>query len=108
MTFAQWVRASRESLRPAVSQEECAHRIGVSQAAWAKYETQSGQPKRETVKKIANALGVSHTEALSAAGYQSVPMDVPAELATIWQSVPRERQAGFLRAVRSMADAVSV
>lgn len=111
MMFSQWVRETREGLRPAVSQEECARRYGVSQAAWAKFESQSGQPQRRTVEKIADSLGVPRSEALEAAGYSSAPADVPARLVSAWEKLrnaPIKKQNAWLDSVDSMADAVSV
>ena len=100
VNFAIWVRDTRTARR--MTQTECAARAGMKLQQWNQIEKQVKNPERPTVLNVARGLQVSETEALSAAGYQSVPMDVPAELATIWQSVPRERQAGFLRAVRQV------
>lgn len=104
--FSQWVTETREAKK--LSKSECARRADVKFATWHDYETVDRPKDKATVEKIADALGAKRSEALSAAGYQSSKPDIPAELETIWQSVPRERQAGFLRAVRSMADAVSL
>lgn len=106
--FEEWVTKTRTE--KGLSQTECAERIGIKQPSWQEYEnpTKNRQRDKRTVLKIAEALQVPEKEALQAAGYQSVEGEIPRELETIWQSVPRERQARFLRAVRSMADAVSI
>lgn len=108
MSFAQWVKDTRE--RQKFTVVECATRAGVSHPTWIEYENtaKQKQPRKDTILKIADALAIPRSEALEAAGFSVAPAEVPAELATIWRQVPRERQAGFLRAVRSMADAVSV
>lgn len=94
-----------------LSQEECSERAGVSQSVWSDYEKGADRAlRRDTVEKIADALGVSRKEALAAAGYQTDPASeslLRAEIEAICDRVPPARQAGFLRAVRSMADAVS-
>lgn len=107
MSFAQWVKDTRE--RQNLTIVECATRAGVSHPTWIEYEnlTKNKQPRRDTVIKIAEALRVSDNDALQAAGYH-VTVEVPAELATIWRQVPTDRRASFLRAIRSVAEAVSV
>ncbi len=109
MHFAQWVVTRRKALR--LSQSECADRAGVSTPVWCEYEKEEkkAQPRRSTVEKIARALEVPIDEAMQEAGYSPHAVtDIPAELESIWRRVPSERQAGFLRAVRSMGDALSV
>lgn len=86
MRFAQWVKGTREDLR--LSQTECARRARVSQAAWAKYETQPGQPKVETVKKIATALDVPEDVAMAAA-FPTEKGEVPPEVIALWRRAER-------------------
>ena len=51
------IRAWREEL--GLTQEELAVRLGLSQAAVAKFEHPSAHPRSSTLKKIALALGIS-------------------------------------------------
>jgi transcriptional regulator with XRE-family HTH domain len=107
MHFAKWIQMTREA--QGFLMHECAERAGVSQAAWSQYEdeTRYKQARQDTVRKIARALRVSEEEALKAAGYAS-DVSVPAELVSIWHRIPQDRRSGFLRAVRSMGEALSL
>jgi DNA-binding XRE family transcriptional regulator len=51
------IRAWREEL--GLTQEELAKRLGVSQAAVAKFEQANARPRMTTLKKIAAALGIN-------------------------------------------------
>ena len=51
------IRAWREHI--GITQKEIATRMGVSQAAVAKLEKPGARPRRTTLKKIAEALGIS-------------------------------------------------
>ena len=51
------IRAWRDHI--GITQRELAVRIGVSQAAVAKLEKPSARPRRATLEKIAEALGIS-------------------------------------------------
>jgi DNA-binding XRE family transcriptional regulator len=51
------IRAWREHI--GITQRELATRIGVSQAAVAKLEKPNARPRRATLEKIAEALGIS-------------------------------------------------
>lgn len=51
------IRAWREHI--GITQRELAARIGVSQAAVAKLEKPNARPRRATLEKIAEALGIS-------------------------------------------------
>src|SRR3989304_4849173 len=51
------IRAWREHI--GITQRELAARIGVSQAAIAKLEKPNAKPRRATLQKIAEALGIS-------------------------------------------------
>jgi len=51
------IRAWREHI--GITQKELAARIGVSQAAVAKLEKPNAKPRRATLQKIAEALGIS-------------------------------------------------
>ncbi|OGT96470.1 MAG: hypothetical protein A2X80_00905 [Geobacteraceae bacterium GWB2_52_12] len=51
------IRAWREEL--GLTQEDLALRLGVSQAAVAKYEQPKARPRAATLKKIAAALGIT-------------------------------------------------
>ena len=56
MTFAERLRYYRE--KNSYSQKELAEKIGVSFAAYNKYETRGNEPKIEILIKLANALGI--------------------------------------------------
>ncbi len=60
MTFGEKVKAAREKM--GLSQSALAKRMHISQQAVAKYEKIVEQPKLSTVRKIANALGVTISE----------------------------------------------
>ena len=51
------IRAWRDHI--GITQRELAVRIGVSQAAVAKLERPTAKPRRATLEKIAEALGIS-------------------------------------------------
>jgi transcriptional regulator with XRE-family HTH domain len=51
------IRAWRDHI--GITQRELAARIGVSQAAVAKLEKPTAKPRRATLEKIAEALGIS-------------------------------------------------
>lgn len=113
MTLGQAIKQRRAELQKTAS--ECAALAHMTPSEWSRWESgqsrrkdgQPSEPRRETIEAISYALECSAVELMAAAGMTEQP-DYPAELATIWNRVPRERQAGFLRAVRSVADAVSV
>lgn len=107
MSFGKWVKETREGVTPALSQGECARRAGVSQVQWAKWEAMQGQPRVESVRKAALALGRSVDEAMEAAGYATTPPDVPAEVASYWHMVPPDRQKALLDMWRSSARALA-
>ena len=56
MTFAERLRYYRE--KNSYSQKELAEKIGVSFAAYNKYETRGNEPKIEILIKLAAALGI--------------------------------------------------
>lgn len=60
MTFGDKVKEARK--RKGLSQLELGGRMHVSQQAIAKFEKATDQPKLATVRKIANALGVTIDE----------------------------------------------
>jgi len=73
-SFSDWVRASRRAKDLTLVQ--VAEKAGVAQPVWSQWESGKATPRRETVIKIADALGVDHKEALVRAGY--LPSEVPA------------------------------
>lgn len=56
MTFSENLKQIR--INKGFSQKEIAERLGVSQPSYAQYENGKRNPKLETVRKIADALGV--------------------------------------------------
>ena len=54
------IRAWREHLK--LSQKEVAGRMGVTQAAYSQMEKAPDKLRRDTLEKIAQALGVSHDQ----------------------------------------------
>ena len=57
MTFGEKVKAIR--IKQGFSQFQLGEKMNISQQAVAKYEHLTEQPKLATVRKLANALGVS-------------------------------------------------
>jgi transcriptional regulator with XRE-family HTH domain len=83
--FGAWLREQRRRLKHEgriATQEEIARRAGVSRSTVAMIEAMTQpnakvyDPGRETVERLAVALGVSVAEALVVAGY--CPPDMPA------------------------------
>ena len=107
MSFAKWVRDAREARKLTIV--ECASRAGISHPTWVEYEnvTKNKQPKRETVKKIAAALGVSVDEAMEAAGYSADVPEVPVEWARLWLATPTEQRDKLLKITRSTHEALA-
>ena len=60
MNFSQLLKSIR--MEKGFSQKEIAEKLGVSQPSYAQYEPGKRNPKAETIKKIADALGVSIEE----------------------------------------------
>ena len=60
MNFSQLLKSIR--MEKGFSQKEIAEKLGVSQPSYAQYENGKRNPKAETIKKIADALGVSIEE----------------------------------------------
>ena len=56
MTFSENLKQIR--INKGFSQKEIAERLGVSQPSYAQYENGKRNPKLETVRKIADALGI--------------------------------------------------
>lgn len=100
MSFAKWVRDAREARKLTIV--ECASRAGISHPTWIEYEntTKNKQPKRETVKKIALALGIEVDEAMEAAGYSAEAPEVPAEWSRLWLSTPTEEREKLMKITR--------
>jgi transcriptional regulator with XRE-family HTH domain len=94
MTFAEWIVLKRKAKR--MSQAECAKAAGVSTPVWCEYENteKQAQPRKDTVRKIAQALDVSIEEAMQAAGYDvGLQAEVPAKLLSAWRKVSRASEA---------------
>jgi transcriptional regulator with XRE-family HTH domain len=107
MSFAKWVRDAREARKLTIV--ECATRAGISHPTWVEYEnaTKNKQPKRETVKKIALALGIDVDEAMEAAGYSADTPDVPAEWARLWLSTPPDQREKLMKITRGAHEALA-
>jgi transcriptional regulator with XRE-family HTH domain len=108
MHFAEWVTMRRKAL--GLSQSEIAERANVHQSVWSEYENpdRKAQPRRSTVLKIANALGLPHEDALEAAGYIAKSPEVPAEVVSMWQRAKRAgKECEMLRAWRATVDLVA-
>lgn len=107
MHFAEWVLMRRKALR--MSQAECAERAGVSTPVWCEYENteRNAQPRKATVVKIADALGISRSEALEAAGYVVNAPEVPPKLVAAWRKMAnasQEKQRAWLDSVDRITD----
>lgn len=60
MTFGEKLKITREKCN--LSQRQVGERLGVTQQTIAQYEKTIDQPKMSTVRKLADALGVSISE----------------------------------------------
>ena len=60
MTTGQRIKAARKSA--GMTQEELGQKLGVSGSAIAQYETDKRKPKMETLRRIADALGIQPWE----------------------------------------------
>lgn len=107
--FAQWFFHRRKT-ELGLSQEAVAEISGLSRQQIIRIEKGESGTTHESIPGLAKALQVSEGLLAQYAGLgsETSPLDIPVELVSAWRQVPRERQARFLRAVRSMADAVSV
>lgn len=80
MTFGEWVRNKRRELR--LNSNECAARAGVSTPTWSRWESDGinkdgtvYQPRRETIRKIAQGLGIPLKEVQKATNGESANED---------------------------------
>lgn len=110
MTFAEWVVLKRKAQR--MSQSECAKIAGVSTPVWCEYENteKKAQPRKETVKKIAQALSVPVQEAMQAAGYDAHidPAEIPTEWARLWTETPASQRSRLLKITKGAQEALSL
>lgn len=108
MHFAEWIALKRKAQR--MSMADCAKIAGVSTPVWHEYENleKRAQPRQNTVKKIALALGVSEEEALQAAGYDTgAKTELPPEVYAYFRMVPREKHASLTEIIGTAAKALS-
>ncbi len=76
-TFGLWVLRKREAL--GMDRAEAAKLAGITRQQWGNIERGDTGTKRETVKKIARALGEDEGEALRAAGFGVTATDPEVE-----------------------------
>lgn len=62
MTLAERIKQIRDQKK--MTQKEVASLMGISQQAYGQYESGTREPKKETIYRIADALGVSQFELL--------------------------------------------
>lgn len=116
MTTAKEIGIGIKNARLAVgiTQAELAHRLGVTPQAISQYERGEKKPKIETIKKIADALGVSwfrlsHLDDLVATSeervwdkeevYQSIAVDYTTAELFVMASEPEASRVAFLNNV---------
>ena len=120
MTTAKEIGIEIKNVRLAIgiTQAELARRLGVTPQAISQYERGEKKPKIETIKKIANALGVSwfhlsHLDDLVATSeeivldkeevYQSIAVDYTTAELFVMASEPEESRVAFLNNVTMTA-----
>lgn len=120
MTTAKEIGIEIKNVRLAVgiTQAELARRLGVTPQAISQYERGEKKPKIETIKKIADALGVSwfhlsHLDDLVATSeervlgkeevYQSIAVDYTTAELFVMASEPKESRVAFLNNVTMTA-----
>lgn len=105
MDFPAWIQETRK--QKGLSMEECAERAGVTQPAWSKWESSSAehQFRKETVVKIADALGANRSDALTASGRHSSDPDLELgrRLWPILMQAPVHKRGQIEQALESMA-----
>jgi putative transcriptional regulator len=105
--FGAYVRQLRRSKN--MTQDELAKLAGLSRQFVNRLEAGEYGIDEETAPRLALALGVDADEVRERAGFvRKSQTEVPAELVSIWHRVPQDRRSGFLRAVRSMGEALSL
>lgn len=78
MTTGERIRQARKNAGQ--TQAELAHKLGISAAGIAQWENDLRNPKIETVKKIADALGVEAWTLVAPAADQRGTVEIPAGL----------------------------
>lgn len=105
--FGVWLRQVRRE--KGLTQEEVAKAAGLSRQFINRVEAGEYNIDEDTAPRLALAIGEDADIVREKAGFaKKNPTDVPAELVSIWHRVPKDRRSGFLRAVRSMGEALSV
>lgn len=99
MTTGERIRQARKSA--GLTQAELAHKLGISAAGIAQWENDLRNPKIETIKKIADALGVdAWTLVDPAVAGESAAVELPAGL-------PDERRAELEQMARDRAQVLA-
>ena len=80
--FGQQVKEWREALRPPMTQRELADKVGVSYGFIGHIEIGKTLPGRETLKALAQALGIPEMQMFKEAGYLSDTPPTDEELIT--------------------------
>lgn len=103
--FGSWVREKRESL--GMTETECALRASMKLQQWNRMEKRVNKPQVQTIEAVARGLKVSVGEVFTAVSNPGQPpIEADKEITEIVESLPPEKRPAFLRAVRSMADAM--
>lgn len=75
--FGAWIKEKRESLKPRVSQNAIAKKVGIDRQQYYRIESGKSGTRRETVLAIADALSLDKAEALNRAGFSATVPDKP-------------------------------
>jgi transcriptional regulator with XRE-family HTH domain len=107
--FGAWVREHR--LRLKKTQKEIAKEAGITDVQLSRIENGESGTRHETILALAGALHADVGECYRMAGFtapggDAVPIDE--ELAQIVKSIPESMRPRFLRAVRTMAEMLTV
>ncbi|MFJ2029465.1 helix-turn-helix domain-containing protein [Streptosporangium sp. NPDC087985] len=92
-----WERAEQVRLARGWSKTELAERMGMGRVTYDRLRTQENKPQAKTVRRVADAIGISHTEAGVLAGLIEQP-------ASRMEQVLTDAIAGHLRGVPSEAE----
>ena len=101
MTLGKWMRQVRREKN--LTMEECAQRANVKQPTWAGWESEGGERRQSTLKKIAYALDVSEEEVFKAAGFPIVP---EAQLSSLLRDLSPEEQRIVLNVAKATRDSL--
>jgi transcriptional regulator with XRE-family HTH domain len=101
INFGSWLRTQRKLAD--MSQEQLAAKTGVHEVSIGRYEKGESGAKRDTVRKLAMALGVDVGEAFQRAGFALEPVDMDLSLYGLKvKQKPPETFAEMLEALENL------